>query len=72
MRDRTALSTTVAQNRVTMSERDEVLQKIYTLMDEQVRALRSDLNAHEVLEYGERKRQIAALLEKLSFLKDGT
>lgn len=55
-----------------MGERDEVLRKIYALVDEQVRTLRSELNVNQIVAYGERKRQIAALLEKLSFLKDGT
>lgn len=49
-----------------MNERDEILQRIYALMDEQVRVLRSELNVDEILEYGERKKQIAKLLERLN------
>jgi hypothetical protein len=49
-----------------MNERDEILQRIYALMDEQVRALRLELNVDEILEYGERKKQIAELLERLN------
>ena len=72
MRALTARPALARHNPLTMGERDEVLRKIYALVDEQVRALRSELNVNEIVAYGERKRQIAALLEKLSFLKDGT
>jgi hypothetical protein len=49
-----------------MSEREDVLQRIYLLMDEQVRTLRSELTADEILQYGQRKRQIAELIDRLS------
>lgn len=48
-----------------MSERDQVLRRIYALLDEQVRVLRSELSVDEILEYGERKRQIASLIDQL-------
>lgn len=48
-----------------MSERDQVLGRIYALLDEQVRALRSELSVNEILEYGGRKRQIASLINQL-------
>ena len=66
MRNLTAASSPPAHNFVSMSEREEVLRKIHVLMDEQMRALRSELNVHVVLDYGQRTRQIAALLEKLN------
>jgi hypothetical protein len=49
-----------------MSEREDVLQRIYLLMDEQVRTLRCELTADEILQYGQRKRQIAELIDRLS------
>lgn len=53
-----------------MSKKDEILTEIYSLITEQMEALRVNLTFDEAKTYADRKRRLEQLLERLR--QDGT
>jgi hypothetical protein len=51
-----------------MSEKQRMLAEVRRLIDEQMEALRGNLEPTEAVRYADRKRRIAELLERVSRL----
>jgi hypothetical protein len=52
-----------------MSEKDEILREIQTLIDEQMEALKGKLPAMDAKQYAKRQKRIEQLLQKISGIK---
>ena len=46
--------------------RDKILEAILVLMDEQLKTLQTELTPDDVLKYGQRRREVVALIRRLS------